>query len=127
MIKKILNLFSSTIYVKVYKNKISAKNIETNTEITSDAIEPFTTTRLLVGDFINAENLLRNTLQKAGKNKFSSPVVVIQPMEMMEGGLSEVETRVLRELANGAGARKAAVWTGEELSDEEVIQRVKDI
>jgi len=37
---------------------------------------------------------------------------VIHPTEMVEGGLSEVEERVLRELALGAGARSVVVHVG---------------
>jgi len=46
---------------------------------------------------------------------------------MIEGGLSQVEERVLRELAAGAGARKVFVWVGHELSDQEVIQRANTV
>jgi hypothetical protein len=56
-----------------------------------------------------------------GKGLFAgSPGVVIQPLEMTEGGLSEIEERVFRELAIGAGAAKVIVWLGHELSDSEV-------
>jgi len=44
------------------------------------------------------------------------PRVLIQPLEMTEGGLSEVEDRLFRELALGAGARKVVIWVGKELS-----------
>jgi len=56
-----------------------------------------------------------------GRGLFTaSPGVVIQPMEITDGGLSEVEERVFRELAMGAGAAKVVVWLGHELSDLEV-------
>jgi len=43
---------------------------------------------------------------------------------MTEGGLSEVEERVLRELAMCAGASKVVVWVGHELSDAEVKEKL---
>ena len=43
---------------------------------------------------------------------------------MIEGRLSEVEERVLRELAMGAGASKVVVWVGHELSDAEVQEKL---
>ena len=42
-------------------------------------------------------------------------------MEMIDGGLSQVEERAFIELATGAGARKVVLWIGHELSDQEVI------
>ena len=53
-----------------------------------------------------------------------SPQVLIQPLEMLEGGLSEVEERVLKEIAIGAGASKVVVWVGRELSDAEVREKL---
>lgn len=47
-------------------------------------------------------------------------------MERCEGGLSQVEERVLHELAAGAGARKVVVWVGAELSDGEVLAKLKN-
>jgi hypothetical protein len=43
---------------------------------------------------------------------------------MAEGGLSEIEDRIFRELAIGAGARRISVWVGPELSDAEVKDKL---
>jgi hypothetical protein len=51
--------------------------------------------------------------------------MLILPMEKTEGGLSQVEERVLQELALGAGARRALVWVGQELSDQELRQKCR--
>jgi len=45
---------------------------------------------------------------------------------MIEGGLSEVEERALREVAMAAGASKVVVWVGHELSDAEVRDMLSD-
>lgn len=47
------------------------------------------------------------------------PRVVIHPTDMVDGGLSEVEERIFRELSLGTGAVKVAVYMGAELSDEQ--------
>lgn len=96
----IIDLFKSNIYVKVYKNKFIVRNIDKNIEVVLSAIEPFTTTRLLVGEFNGAEALLKEALKKLYKDNFlsPSPIIVIQPMEMIEGGLSSVEDRILTEI-----------------------------
>ncbi len=122
-----LYLFSGTLYIKVFKNKFCVRHIETGNEITMHATQAFTTKRLLVGQFSVAEKLLKKAIKKAYKINWlsASPMVVIHPMEMIEGGLSEVEKRVFKELAAGAGARKIVVWEGHELSDNEVTGIVK--
>lgn len=122
------DLFKSNVYVKVYRNKLVVKSLKNNNEIVTSATEPFTTTRLLVGDFNNAEKLLKVVLKKLYKDNWlaPSPIILIQPMEMFEGGLSAVEDRVLRELAFGAGGRKVIVWVGNELSDQEVVNKIKN-
>jgi len=59
------------------------------------------------------------------KNRFfhPSPITVIHPMEKVEGGLTSIEQRALRELASGAGAHKVFIWVGCELTDDEIISR----
>lgn len=49
--------------------------------------------------------------------------VVVHPLERIDGGLTQVEERLLQELAIGAGASRAIVWQGAPLSDGEVRAR----
>lgn len=42
----------------------------------------------------------------------SNPIVVIHQIYNSEGGLCEIEDRILREAALGAGARQVFVWQG---------------
>lgn len=48
------------------------------------------------------------------------PEVIIQPRDILEGGITLIEERALQELALGAGARQAKVWVGHELTKDEV-------
>jgi len=120
-----MSLFSSTVYVRVRKNRFELRHLESGAESSVVADTPFTTTRLLVGRFGAAELALKRAFKQvfAGRLFAISPRVVIQPMEMTEGGLSEIEERILRELAMGAGARKVVVWVGHPLGDDEVRQK----
>lgn len=47
-------------------------------------------------------------------------VAASHPLEMSDGGLSEVEHRVLLELAGGCGSVKTVVHEGPELTDDGV-------
>jgi rod shape-determining protein MreB len=87
-------------------------------------MEAFSTTRLLVGDFIPAEKCLSELLREllAGHIHYAAPRIVIHQTEMSENGLSPVEERVLAELALGAGAYTVKKWAGHELSDAEAME-----
>ena len=120
--------FVKSIYILVKRNQFRVKCVESNVEATFDAEPPFTTARLLIGQFLIAENLLKRALKQLLNTGLLSvsPYVVIHPLEMLEGGLSEVEERVLREVAISAGASKVVVWVGPQLSDAEVVAKLKD-
>lgn len=79
---------------------------------------PFSHPRLLVSEFQKAEKIIQHAIRAVHQNKLfnPSPKVVIHPMEKLEGGLTEIEVRVFRELAIGAGSRESLVYTGPELS-----------
>ena len=77
---------------------------------------------------MEAENCLMTALKELdyGKTYLSDPTTVIHPIDMTEGGLSEVEHRIFLEVAYGAGSKKVMVWLGSELEDNEVLQQAKD-
>ncbi len=115
------------VYVKVYANRFEIHDIKTAKHIRVDAMPAFTKGRQLIAQYSVAEDTLRNGMRKLFANRLftPSPLMVIQPMEKTNGGLSEVEERVLRELAASAGARKVVVWVGNKLTNREVIHKFK--
>ena len=122
----IKNLFNKTVYVKVFENRFVLKLIESDAQpVTLMSHENFTTKRLLVGQFGIAEKLLTEGIKNLFPRRLfsASPIILIHPMEKTEEGLSDVEDRIFRELAAGAGASKVIVWVGHELSDAEVVQQ----
>jgi hypothetical protein len=126
MIKKLL---MTALYIKVRRNKFEAKNLSSNGAWERMHSErPFTTERLLVGTFSAAEPALTQLLESINSGGFlkKSPQVIIQPMELLDGGLSEVEERIFKELALSAGAVKVVLHTGAELSDSEALQLIRD-
>ncbi|HED35909.1 MAG TPA: 1-pyrroline-5-carboxylate dehydrogenase [Gammaproteobacteria bacterium] len=121
-------LSGGTVYVKVSRNTFTIKHVEKNREIIVNAEKPSTTTRLLVGQFFIAEKLLKKAIKTLCGTSLipHSPVIIIHPVQMVEGGLSEVEERIFKELAAGAKAGKTIVWPGNELSNEKVISLAKN-
>ncbi len=45
-------------------------------------------------------------------------------MEMEDGGLSQVEERVIMEMAYGAGAKRVLLWVGGGLSRHEALNKL---
>ena len=60
---------------------------------------------------------MRAVLPKLG----IAPSIVMHPLEMTEGGLSEVEEKSLAEIGYAIGARQVDVIAGREMSDEEIL------
>jgi len=86
------------------------------------SVNPFDHPRCVISDFTLAEKVLQHFMRKVSNNRLvrPAPVVIMHVLERLDGGLTQVEVRVLQELASGAGARESFVWTGRELMDHEI-------
>lgn len=96
--------------VEIYKDRMVVKR--DGITQTFFPISSFSTTRLLVGNFLVAQNCLKAALKEIGGFSIlglGRPGLRIHPKECIEGGLSEIELRILRELGHGAGAKKVEV------------------
>ena len=124
MIKKLTQ--PEIVYIKIFENKVEVRNCNGN-GVTASESDFFSSTRNLVGSFNIAEALVKKTIEKVIKKRLLRKAVfgLIQGIDKSEGGYSEVEERVLRELAFGAGCFNVVVWYGNHLSDEEVIEKYK--
>lgn len=122
-------LFSVDLYVRVYKNRFLITNLNgSDVEKSFIPDQPFTTRRLLVGEFIPAEACLRRAIREISGFRLFQPsaIMILHPVDMMDGGASSVEKKVFLDLAFGAGARDVIFWFGNELSATEASQLLKD-
>ncbi len=87
-----------------------------------ELVNGFRHPRTLLADFAVAEQTLRRLLKRLQPPALlrPAPTVVLQPLEQLEGGLTQVEIRALVELLRGAGARQVFIWTGKELERSEL-------
>ncbi|MEH6782845.1 MAG: hypothetical protein V7688_03135 [Alcanivorax jadensis] len=110
--------FSEDYYVQIHENHYVINSLDKpGVSRRFPATDAFSTSRLLVGHFIVAETLLRASLrQMNGGSRLKSYRLIMHPRDKAEGGLCEVETRVLLDLAFGAGAHDAIIWEKEPLS-----------
>ena len=83
---------------------------------------PFQHPRVLVEDFICGEKIVQYAIRELfGKGPIApSPIVVVHPDVELEGGLTFIEARALREMVEGAGARRVVLHYGRQLTDQEV-------
>lgn len=101
------SIFKRTpIYIKLFKNRIEIVNLDTGETISRESIEPFSTQRFIIADFNKADALIRNIINDILPRKSIFPrqtKILIQQVESVEGGLSEIEKRALRDLGEMAG------------------------
>lgn len=145
MIKRLNGLFSGgPYYVQISRDLLSVENASTQSkfsdkplvsisnspkkkvlDIGSSAptqnatiVNPFDHPRLLVHDFQVTEKLFQHAFLKVAKHRYfsPSPIAVLHVIEPLEGGLTTIEMRVLREAAYSAGAREVYIWDGPQLT-----------
>ena len=133
-------------YLRVNRDRVSIRNVSTGevVEVTpklgidssytilsvGDPVDPsavrvlmpFQHPRILIDDLAGAERLVQYAIRKLyGTGPIApSPIVVVHPDIELEGGLTQIEARALRELVEGAGARKVYLHYGRQLTDQEV-------
>ncbi|MEF9674851.1 YjaA family stress response protein [Pectobacterium aroidearum] len=119
----------ASLYIRIYRDTLTVRNVETKQEVTEKSETPFTTTRLLLGQMIPAMKLLdrltRKVVAKRLINLFSSHNVIIHAMEMNEGGHSQVEFASYIELAKSISPQGKHIYVCSKnvpLTDQEVTQ-----
>ena len=90
-----------------------------------EVINPFEHKRLIFYDLRLAAHVITHFIYKLKSNPRISctmaPRIIMHPLKKFEGGITEVEHFLLKQLAQEAGAYKSAVWDGAPLSDNEVL------
>ncbi len=121
------SFFEEKLYVRVGVNQFEIDNLTTGRSSIITAADPFTTRRLLIGEFSSAESQLRESIRRAQKPGLfrRSPAVLIHPLDMIEDGLCQVESRLFMELAAGAGAHRSVLWTGSRLSPRQALEKLE--
>lgn len=118
-----------TLYLKLSCNQMQLRHLQSGRELLLPADPPFSNQRLLVADFAAAQHLLQRGIKTLLPMRFMRlsrpPQLLIQPLEHLEGGLSQVEERILLELGLGCGARKVRLHLGAELDSAGVLAKLR--
>ncbi|UVO09674.1 hypothetical protein LW347_06900 [Pectobacterium polonicum] len=119
----------ASLYIRIYRDTLMVRNVDTQKEVTEQSEIPFTTTRLLLGQMIPAMKLLDRLTRKVAPKRlidlFSSHKVIIHAIEMNEGGHSQVEFASYIELAKSISPQGKHIYVCSKnvpLTDQEVIQ-----
>ncbi|SEV96008.1 hypothetical protein SAMN05216290_0927 [Roseivirga pacifica] len=116
------------IYIKTYENKVDLRHVNSGRQFKRESVNKFSNERLLIASVSIASAFLKEVLKEVFNNNLLDPklVILIQPMEKVEGGISEVERMTFNDLVEQIGGKYVFVHdTCEELSDEMVKQITK--
>ena len=118
-------MFTVDLYAKVFRNRVVVRNVSTSATIDRTASPPFSHPRSLIRNFTHAQALFKAAVAEVTSRGLPKLIrIVLHPMELLEGGLTQVEETALRELALGARASKVVVWVGPELGDDAVRKKL---
>ena len=119
-------MLKSVLYVQVRQDRMIVRKVGSGQSIDRMAPQPFSHPRTLLGNFVNAESFLQSLVGELKGGFLLRPVMLIHPLERIEGGLTQIEERAFHELGMGAGASRVKVWSGPAaLSDAEVTEQLK--
>ena len=120
-----LKIFKQTIYVQIEKDAFTLFHVQENKRIHVSSPSPFSNARLAIAEFNLAEEILAKGLLEIYPKSFLrvAPVLVMHQLHQTEGGLCEIEERILRELALSVGAKQVYIWQGSVLSSEQLLNK----
>jgi rod shape-determining protein MreB len=113
-------LFTPVGYVQIFRNRVRLSIPSKGVVV--EELGDFSHPRSILGQFVVGEQTLAKAVAKAypGKLLKPRPALIVQPMELLEGGLTQIEERALLEMALGAGASQVRIWQGPDLSPEQI-------
>jgi hypothetical protein len=121
---------SLPIHIIIRRNHIQITNLENGNSSSIKALINFSSVRNIVSNFNNANETIKAALNELNiKNTlFSRPLnILIQQTEGIEGGLSDIEKRALRDLAEIAGGKKVFISENpQSLSISEAIKQIQN-
>lgn len=111
------------LYVTINKDHITIDNFDANKQQVITGT--FSNARLAIAHFQACEAKLKEAIsQVQTKSLLQTLTLVMHQQALNDGGLCEIEERILLELGLGAGASKVFIWQGQPLTSELIAQKV---
>ncbi|MCF6457297.1 hypothetical protein [Pseudoalteromonas sp. MMG024] len=117
-------MFSQQVlYVTIKKDHITIDNFSAAKQHSISG--EFSNQRLAIAHFQTCEAKLKEAIsQVQTKSLLQTLTLVMHQQALNDGGLCEIEERILLELGLGAGASKVFIWQGQPLTSELITQKV---
>lgn len=114
-----------SIYVQVFALRFVVTNVDSGASAEVSRDPSYASPRMLIADFTMALHQLKEAV-KSVRRGLRAPTMLIHPMELLEGGVTQVEYRVFTELGAGAGATRTAIYTGAPLAGEAIKRAIRE-
>ncbi|MEM7431987.1 MAG: hypothetical protein AAF351_08605 [Pseudomonadota bacterium] len=146
--EKFLDRFfkSGPFYLRINRDRVAIRNVATGNDVEfaakvgidanqkvvsyGDPVDPSAITvahafqhpRMLIPDYEVAEKVVHHAVRELAANRYfqASPVLIMHVDIELDGGLTPLEARALREMAERVGARETYIHIGPRLSDDDV-------
>jgi hypothetical protein len=113
-----------TAYIRLFENKVEVRYL--GQTVTRTAHQNFSNERLLIAFVTVAETFIKQILNEIQGTKLLPPtlVVLLQPMEKIEGGIAEVERMVFQDLAMQIGGKYCFIHPTPEVLTNTEVRRI---
>ena len=114
---------ANKLYVQIKRNQIIVLDLISGNQVAENASIPFSTAHAVLASFHPAKELLSSVLRKLGvKWSFFGSKIAIQQVSDSGAGLSDIEKRALRDLAEMVGGTNVIIVEREKpLSNNEAL------
>jgi len=113
------------IYIQVFANRFLVRNVDSGESRDVTRNQTYASPRMLIADFTVAAKQIKDAV-KSVRRRMWAPEILMHPMELIEGGVTQVEYRVFVELGVACGASKTAVYSGAPLSGDAVKRAIRE-
>lgn len=116
--------FEQTIYIQIEKDLFKFLHVQSGRIIKTQGA--FSNQRLAIAHFMIAAEALKKGVYEVYPKSFFRvpPVIIMHQIFNSEGGLCEIEERILREAAFSSGAKQVFIWEGQPLSASQLENKV---
>lgn len=108
----LFNLKKRELYIKLFQNNIEILDLETKEKFNHTFKSNFGNQRLLIADFNKAETEILYGFT-SNNIKPKNCKIIVHQKEKNEGGLSDIEVRILKELFAIIGVKEVYVYDAE--------------
>ena len=124
LLRQVLGRFGKTVYVRIDMSRLHLQEVETGkcleVALKDEGVSAYGHPRTMLANFTHAQRMLVGSLAQLGKPFWGYTSLLMHPLDRLEGGVTQIEARALKELGYSAGARRCVVWVGRELTQQEL-------